>query len=304
VIKGTAPVAKGTQIYDAASGGRVIATFTGNHAPLQLSDLPADPVNGKGRVVTSTGTGAVRIEGYVPVSTILTYTTRDVPVMAGNVWISSAQKVKLVSATPTSVSVELIVGGSRNQAVRGTTTCDALALQRGTPVTMEVRGNERGYLTKESSIDLFNRPNGDVVFTLQMLEGSSQLLWSNEIKAGFVHVQSRADITIDGWVRYKDLDPLKKGEMMDQYIPPQTGVGGAQLVIDKPPRIATATKEIYIRMKRDEKERAIGVIEPGAEFYVMETVAAWTNVLPKNLYVMPVDGPDLGFWIPANEVPK
>jgi hypothetical protein len=135
-----------------------------------------------------------------------------------------------------------------------------------------------------------------------MLDGSSQLFWSTETKGGFVHVQLRSDLTIDGWIRGADLDPLKKGEMMDQYIPPQTQVAGAQLLIDKPPRIATATKETLIRARRDERDRPIGVVETGAEIYVMETVAGWTNVLPKSLYILPPD--DGGFWIPSSEVPK
>jgi hypothetical protein len=302
VIKGTHPVTKGTQLFDAPTGGRVIANFIGNYVPMQLSDIPPDPVNSRSKLATSNGGGAIRLEGFVATSVIPVYTTRDIPVMAGNVWITSAQKASLVAATSSSVIIEMVVAGSRNQRVRGTTTCDALALQRGTPVPIEVPGNGRGYLTKESTIDIYSQPNGDVVFSLMMLEGSSQLFWSTETRAGFVHVNSRADLAIDGWVRWKDLDPLKKGEMMDQYIPPQSAVVGGQLAMDKPPRIATATKDILIRARRDERERPIGVVESGAEFYVMETVAGWTNVLPKALHILPPD--DGGFWVVSSEVPK
>lgn len=302
VIKGTHPVTKGTQLFDAPTAGRVIANFIGNYVPMQLSDIPPDPVNSRSKLVTSNGGGSIRLEGFVATSAIPVYTTRDIPVMAGNVWITSAQKASLVAATASSVTIEMSVAGSRNQRVRGTTTCDALALQRGTPVPIEVPGNGRGYLTKESTVDIYNQPNGDVVFSLMMLEGSSQLFWSTETRAGFVHVRSRADLAIDGWVRWSELDPLKKGEMMDQYIPPQTAVAGGQLAMDKPPRIATATKEIVIRARRDERERPIGVVEPGAEFYVMETVAGWTNVLPKALHILPPD--DGGFWVISSEVPK
>ena len=302
VLKGTHPVTKDTQLFDAPTGGRVIAKFIGNFVPMQLSDIPADPLNARSKLVTSNGGGSIRLEGFVATSVIPVYTTRDIPVMAGNVWITSAQKGQVVTATSSSVIFEMTVAGSRNQKVRGTTTCDALALQRGTPVPMEVPGNGRGYLTKEPTIDIYTQPNGDVVFSLQMLEGSSQLFWSTETRAGFVHVRSRADIAIDGWVRWKDLDPLKKGEMMDQYIPPQQAVAGGQLQMDKPPRIATATKEMLIRARRDERERPIGAVEVGAEFYVMETVAGWTNVLPKALHILPPD--DGGFWVLASEVPR
>jgi hypothetical protein len=301
VLKGTAVVPKGTQLFDAASGGRAIANFVGSPVPMQMSEIPADPANGRAKLVTSTGSSSVRIEGYVPASAITVYTTRDLPVMAGNVWITSAQKVTLARATQDAVQVELAVAGTRSQRVKANAACDALALQRGTPVPVEVPPNGRGYLTKEATVEIFDRPNGDAVFTLLMLEGSSQLFWSTETKAGFVHVKSRSDLALDGWIRWKDLDPLKKGEMMDQYIPPSSAVVGAQLVIDKPPPVRTATKEIAIRAKRDEKARPIGVVEAGAEIYVMETVAGWSNVLPKSLHVLPPD--DGGFWIPSSEAP-
>jgi hypothetical protein len=90
--------------------------------------------------------------------------------------------------------------------------------------------------------------------------------------------------------------------MMDQYIPPTTQVQGAQLALDKPPRLVQATKEIPVRSRRDDKERPIGAVEVGAQIYVMETMLGWSNVLPRNLAVMPPD--DGGFWIPSAEVPS
>ena len=77
---------------------------------------------------------------------------------------------------------------------------------------------------------------------------------------------------------------------------------GPKLAMDNPPRVAKAPKDIPIRAKRSEKDKPIGVLEAGAEVYVMETIAGWTNVLPKNLHVLPPEGG--GFWIPASEVPK
>jgi hypothetical protein len=269
---------------------------------MAMSEIPADPTKDRAKLATSTGSGAVRIEGYVSPPAITVFTTRDVPVMAGNVWISSAHKVKLAAATSSNVTVEMTVAGSRSQTVRAATTCDALALQRGTPTPMDIPGNGRAYLTKEANVNIYNQANGDIIFSLQMLEGASQLFWSTETRAGFVHVRGRADLTIDGWVRYAELDPIKQGERVDQYIPPQTQVVGAQLAIENPPRIAKATKDIVIRARRDERERPIGVVEAGAEVYVMETVAGWTNVLPKDLHVLPPD--EGGFWIVSSETPK
>ena len=46
----------------------------------------------------------------------------------------------------------------------------------------------------------------------------------------------------------------------------------------------------------------LGVLEAGAEVYMMETIAGWTNLLPVSLGVTPPD--EGGFWIPAAEAPK
>ncbi|AUX40108.1 hypothetical protein SOCE26_015050 [Sorangium cellulosum] len=301
-LKGTAPVFKGAKLYDAPSGGRTIATFTGALVPMTLSAIPADPAAGRARLGTSDSSPSLRIEGYIAPSDVSVFTTRDIPVISGHIWISSAQKVKLVAATGDSLRAELSISGSEGQTAKATASCDAFTLQRGAPMRMEVPGSARGYLMKTSSIELFDRPNGDVIFTLKMLEGTAQLFWSTEAKSGFVHLMSRGDLTIDAWARLKDLEPLKKGEMMDQYIPPTTAVAGAQLALDKAPPIVKAQRSVPVRARRDEKERPIGEIEAGAEVYVLETVAGWTNVLPKALGMTPPD--EGGFWIPASETPK
>lgn len=301
-LKGTYPGPKGAQIFDAASGGRAVAAFTGAIVPMTLSDFPADPTQGRARLVTSLGSGGFRIEGYLPASSIAVFTTRDVPVHAGHVWISDAQRVKLTSAQAGSLGIEVSVPGTAGQTVRANAPCDALALQHGQPTAMEVPGNGRGYMTKGASIDLHDEPNGSAVFTLKLLENTGQIFWSTESRAGFVHIRGRGVLTIDAWAKLKDLEPLKKGEMMDQFIPPTTAVNGAQLSIDKPPRLVAAPRDIPIRAHRDEKERPIGVVEAGAEVYLMETMSGWINVLPKGLTVTPSD--DGGFWIPASEVSK
>lgn len=301
VLKGTHPVAKGTQLFDAASGGRAIASFTGAFVPLQLSDLPADPTVGRARLSTSTGSGSFRIDGFVSPSSIHVFTAKDVPIAAGHVWISSAQKVKLVRAAPGALTAELAVAGSQ-QAVRGAAGCDAFTLTRGTPTAMDTPGNGRGWLTKGTSIELFDDAGGTAIFTLKMMEGTSQLFWSTESKSGFIHIKSRADITVDAWARTRDLEALKRGEMMDQFIPSTTTVAGAQLSFDTPPKLVTATKEIPIRLKREDKDKPIGAIEIGAEVYLIETINGWTNVLPKALGLTPPD--ESGFWIPSADAPK
>jgi hypothetical protein len=301
-LKGSQPLAKGTQIHDAAKDGRVIAEMTGAIVPLQLSEIPADPSQGRAKVATSNGSPSVRIDGYVAPTAATIWTVKDVPVAAGHVWISDGQKVKLTKAQPSQLTAELTIAGSQSQTVKGTAACDAFALEKGNVTTFQVPGSGRGYQMKSSTLDLYDDANGSVIFTLNMLEGTGQLFWSTESKAGFVHLQTRGDITVDAWAKWGALSPLKKGEMMDQGIPGQTLITGATLSLDKPPPLLKAAKDILIRARRDEKEKAIGTIETGAEFYVIETIVGWANILPKHLGMTPpADG---GFWIQSSDVPK
>jgi hypothetical protein len=300
-LQGAAPVAKGTQIFDAATAGHAVAAFTGAVVPLRMTDLPADPTTGRAKLGTSTGSGALRIDGFVPADAVEVFTGRDLPVAAGHVWIASAQRVRLVHAAANALTAEVTVAGSKAQTVRAAGACDAFTLERGTPTGLPTPPNGRAYTSRGTSVELFDEPNGRVVFTFNMSEGTAQLFWSTEARAGYVHVLARADLAVDAWARARDLDPLKKGEMMDQFAAAKTVVTGAKLSVDKAV-LAKAEKEIPVRAKRDAKEAPIGAVETGAEVYLMETVAGWTNVLPKSLGFLPPD--DAGFWIPAADAPK
>lgn len=302
LIKGTYPPAKGAKVFDQATGGELIATLTGAYLPMTLSEIPFDPGSSRARLATSTGTGNLRIEGYVKASSLPLYTAQDISVHGATVWISSAQRVKIVRATKSSLTVEMAVGGTLKQTVRATAPCDAFSLAKGAPQPIELPPKGRSYMTKKQKVELYEQPNGKVVFTLNMMEGTGQLFWGDKIRQGFVHVLSRNDLTIDAWVPLKDLERIKKDEMMDQYTPPVTPISGATLSFDKPPQVGRATQPIPIRAKRDESAKPVGVIEAGAEFYILETVTTWTNVMPKHLGVLPPD--DGGFWIPSSEVPK
>ncbi len=83
---------------------------------------------------------------------------------------------------------------------------------------------------------------------------------------------------------------------------PGTAIAAVNLKLDGEPRVVKATRDLPVRPHRDDKERPIGVVEAGAEVFVMEVLSGWTNVLPKNLGLMP--GEDGGFWIPSAEVSK
>lgn len=302
LIKGTYPAAKGAKVFDQTTGGDIIATLSGAYLPMTLSEIPFDPSTFRARLATSTGAGNVRIDGYVSVSDWPLFTTTDISVQGATIWISAAQKVKIVRATANSITVEMPIGGTLNQTVRVTAPCEAFSLAKGKPQPLEFPSQGRSYMTKKQKVDLYEEPNGKVVFTLNMMEGTGQLFWGEKIRQGFVHVLSRNDLTIDAWVPLRELEAIKKGEMTDQYTPEAAPVAGAALTFDKPPPVAKAIQPIPIRAKRDDKAKPVGMIEPDAEFYVLETVAGWTNIMPKHLGVLPPD--DGGFWIPATEVPK
>lgn len=266
-----------------------------------MSDIPPDPGIQRSKISTRVNEPSVRIEGYVDTTAIPIYSNRDLPIVAGSVWIASAQKLKITGASPGAVLVEMPIFGTNGQTAKVRTSCDSLALQRGTPVPQTVPGDGRGYLAKAQDIDVFDGPGGNAVYTLRMSASDVKLFWSTETSGGFVHGKMRADIAIDGWLRKTDLNALPKGEMMDQYIPPETSVVGAQLVFETAPRIARAPRDIPIRFRRTESETPIGYIEAGAEFYVFETMAGWTNILPTKPYVLPSE--TNGFWIPSRETP-
>ena len=302
VLKGTHPVPRGTQIFDLVSGGRAVAAFTGAAQPLALSDFPADPAAGRARARTSLGAASLRIEGWMTPSALAVFTTRELAVAPGHVWITDAQHVRLVQAGSGALTAEIEVPGTGGQTLRATAPCDAYSLQPGVPAVTVVPGEARGYLTRGASVVLYDDPAGSAVLTLRVSGGAAQLFWSTESRAGFVHVRARGSLTVDAWARLRELEPLKKGEMMDQFIPPTTAVAGATLKLDHEPRIARATRDLAVRARREEKDRPIGVVEAGAEIFVMETMVGWTNVLPRNLGLTPAD--EGGFWIPADEVPR
>jgi hypothetical protein len=300
-LRGTHPVTKGAQLFDALSGGRAFATFTGAAQALTLSELPADPTTGRARASTSLGSASLRLEGWMAPAAVAVFTAREVAVAPGHVWISEAQHVRLVQATSGTLTAEIVVPGSGGQALRATAPCDAWSLQPGAPAATAVPGDARGYLTRGPSVELYDDPAGSALLTLRAAEGAAQLFWSTESRAGFVHVRARGTLTVDAWARLRELEPLKKGEMMDQFVAPTTAVGGATLKLDNEPRVARAPRDLAVRARREEKDRPIGVVEAGAEIFVMETMMGWTNVLPRNLALTPAD--DGGFWIPANEMP-
>ncbi|MFO0759240.1 MAG: hypothetical protein U0359_22300 [Byssovorax sp.] len=301
-VRGTEPVTKGAQIFDAPAGGRVIALFTGADLALSLRDFPSDPTTGRTRVSTGGGAASFRIEGFAAASAFTVHAARDLPAAGSAVSIATAASVRLVGAAGATLTAEHTILGSPGQTVRATAPCDAFALGKGTPIVLDVPPNGRAYTMKGTSLDLHESPGGAPVFTLKTTEGASHLFWSPEARGAFVHVKLRADIAVDAWAPLRDLSPLRKGEMMDALDTSSTLMSSVTLGLDKPPRIVVLAHDQPIRARRDDKESPIGVIEAGAEVYLVETVAGWANVLPKHLALTPPD--DGGFWFPAADLPR
>jgi len=300
-LKGSLPIPKGTQLFDAHREGRVIGEFTGAVGPLSVT-FPADPSTTRGRASTSAGKPSLRLDGWASVSTLPVFTARDVPVHPDHVWIASGHRVKVIKGAITTLTAQLAMAGTGDQLVRGIGACDSFSLDPKKPTAQEIPGNARGYQTKGNAVTLFDGAAGSELMTINMLDGVSQLFWSTEARGAFVHVMGRGDVVVDAWMRLRDLTALKQGEMLDQAVPPTSQVAGARLSLDKAPRLVTAVKDIAVRLRPEDKEKTIGVIESGAEFYEVSTVAKWTNVMPRDLYISPPS--DGGFWVPAADVPK
>ena len=158
------------------------------------------------------------------------------------------------------------------------------------------------YLMKGTSLDIFDKAAaGDAVFTLSMAEGASPLLWALEYRGMFVRVMSRSDVVIDGWVKLASLSSINRGDRIESPPSAPRAAAGAKMVVDgQTPK--TAPRDIPVRARADAKEKTIGVLESGSEFYVMATASGWSNILPRSLTIAPPEGG--GFWIPADAVPK
>ena len=59
-------------------------------------------------------------------------------------------------------------------------------------------------------------------------------------------------------------------------------------------------RDVPLRAAAKESEATIGVVEPGAETFVLDVVAGWASVMPKAMNVLP--GPDGQFWVKASDL--
>lgn len=298
-LRGRAPFARGTKIYQKAKGDRVVGVFSGVLTPAKVSAIPRSDKTARARVSTSDGTPAFRIDGYVAPAEIPVYTTRDVTVVPSHIWIAAQQEVKVAGATADSLQVVHRIRGTQKQDVRATAPCTAFALAPiSTPPLELVDDSARGYRMRVTTLPIYDRPRGDIIFTLYMLEGATLLFWADKSRAGYTHVTGRSDIVINGWVKRRGLEAMRPGELMDPYVASQPT--GAQLGLSVQPQIYVAEKDVPIRPGPEPEEPIIGYIETGAEFYLFSYIEGWATVLPRSLAVKPPDGG--GFWVPEIDV--
>jgi hypothetical protein len=288
---------KGVEVFDAATGGQPIAQFTGARTPLYVSELPADPKTSRALVATSTGGGdsTVRIHGWTQAAALPVFAARDIPV-SSYVAIAAGSRVELLRTASDGIEVQRAVAGTAGQTVRAKATCDALAL--APPPAVDATGM-RHWISRSGAIDLYDQPNGNVVFSLRLDGENVQAFWSTEQRGGFLRVESRSDVVLRGWIRTVDVQPVKPGELRGKYVPPQAPAGSVVRLPDAPP-LARVVREVQVHADAEKAAKVIGAVEPGAEVYVLSTIAGYVSVLPKGLGIMAP--PRKGFWIPATEI--
>ncbi len=275
--------------------GHVIARFSGAPTPLVASDFPSD-AHGRVRVESGTGAGGFRIRGYLPVVDLPLFTAVDVPVVADHIWIASGRSVSYSASGPGRLRVEKRTELPLAQSFSTWAPCNALALAASPPPGWVPPGGARGYVLKKPSLDVFDQASGTLLLMLtRAKDGDGVLFFSSDHHGEWVNLVYHGEVLIDAWARARDLVALPPGESMDQLAPRTTQRGVARMAIQGEPRIVKPIREVPIRASAKETDPLIGVVEPGAETYVLDVVAGWASVMPKALNVVP--GPDRQFWV-------
>ena len=299
VIRGEAAMPSTLSIYDKPQGGRSIARFTGGKTPIVASNFSTSA--GRVAVETGTGSGGFRIKGFVESGQLPLYTTKTVPVVANHVWIGTQQQVSAVGTTPGRLKVKRTARAPLSGSYTGSAACNAFTFTPGVPPGWNVPGHARGYVVKQSSVELYDAPNGKPIQTLsRSSEGGGILLFSTEQRDAWVHVEYHDDIVLEAWAKKGELHELPPGETMDYQRGPTSQRGLPRLAVQEAVRTVRTRQEIPIRTEPKESAPVVGRIEPDTETMVMDIVAGWTSVLPKSLHVAPAEGEQ--FWVPSNKL--
>ena len=301
-VSGEAPGKPGEMIYDAHSSGSAIAKLTGASVPLELAHVVPP---GGGRVQVSTGTSRpyLRIDGWASVDAFRFYAATDLPIAGagGHVSIARGQTLNITAVQGDELSVAHRVLGSSHQAVTAKLGCDQATLSYPSQSFPDVPERARTYQMGHDTLDLYNSPGGDVVFTLALDQDVRAIFWSDEHRGGYVHVHLRTDLVIDAWAPAHELEPLHHQEVFGPSSAPRPP-RPRTLALQNPPELLTATEELTIYHAPHRGSATLGVVEVGARFYPMEQSGEMTNVMPENLGVLPLD--NLGFWVITADLPQ
>lgn len=296
-FRGRAVMPLDTTISD--SGGRPIARFSGAETSIIVAGLStASPP--RARIETGTGQGGFRVNGFIDARKLPIATSENVPVVSGRVFIGARRSVNVLSVTPAKVQIEKKATAPFSQSFTTFTSCSRLSLGTPVPPGWSPAGHARGFVLRKSVLELFDRPQGDAVSVLTKApQVSGILFFSIEESGAWVRVEYHGEVVVDAWAKKSDFEVLARGETMDQLASPPFVRGPARLALPNAPRVVRAPREIPLRKTAKDGE-PIGVIEAGAETYVLDIVAGWASVLPKALDVMPVEGGQ--FWVKKDEL--
>jgi hypothetical protein len=300
-LAGTPLLNRGLQLYEAPREEKPLVEFIGASAPLAVV-IPEDPVAQRAKATVHSGKPGLRVEGWISLENIPVYAVKDVEVVGSQVQLAGGHRVKLTRGSKGKLNAELTIAGSQGQQLRGSGDCSAFSLAWARPSPEEPPAHARTALMKGTELELFDKPGGENIFTLFMSEGASPLFYTVEHRGMFQRVVSRSDVVINAWVKVGSLTPIRKEDRIETPPSAPSQGPGARMVLESPPPLKTAPKEIPVRSQRDEKSKPIGVLEKGAEVYVMQIASGWANVLPKELNFSPAGGG--GFWVPLDELPR
>jgi hypothetical protein len=281
--------------------GHAIARFSGASTALVANDFPSD-AQGKVGIETGFGAGSFRVRGFVDSTRLSIFAASNIAVVPGHVWLSANRALTLVGAGGGRLRVEKKLSAPFQQTFRGADVCSSFSLEPGAPSVPVTAGNARGYQLKQESLDLYADASvQNLVTTLHRSPYvDAVLFFSKERSNSSVHVEYQGEVVIDGWAKADALSALPPGETMDQPAPALTQRSAPRVSIPGQPRLVRPSKEVPLRRAAKESEPAIGVIEPGAETYVLDQVAGWASVLPKSLNVLPAA--DAQFWAKSSDL--
>jgi len=286
---------KDTNLTDVS--GHKLARFSGGESAVTLLAPPAHGTD-LARIETGTGRGSFRIRGFVKTSELRIFTNYALPVVSGHVWLAQGTRVSVAGVSGGKVRVEKQVSTPFNQRFGALADCSALTFAPPTPQSSAMPGSARVFLMKVAMLDLYDEvpPTGAPITTLQRSPSLDNVrFFSTEQRGGFVHVQYQGDVNVDAWAKASDLIALPRGETSD--LPPGSYslTTPPELQLPQTPRTLKTTRELPLRLAAKDAEAPIGVIETETEVYVMDTVAGWAKVLPKNLHILPAG--EQSFWV-------